>query len=172
MLSLIILILINFISSSLESIDYVYFCNANLIINEVIDENIFPDLGQDMVGVNHPGQYRQNNTEFTYDRNPDSLAYIPLGEGKYYYQGCLFGGTKDACLKMSKQLQENIDIDLNKDIIALWHDESHLNKYFLNNPPKTLDPSYANPEAFYIPFNKKIIQLDKNKLGGHDFLRS
>jgi len=164
--------MINRISSSLESIDYMYFCNANLIINDIIDENIFPDSGQDMVGVNHPGQYQQSNIEFTYDRNPDSLAYIPLGEGKHYYQGCLFGGTKDAFLKMSKQLQENIDIDLNKDIIALWHDESHLNRYFLDNPPKILDPSYANPEAFYIPFDRKIIQLDKNKLGGHDFLRS
>lgn len=164
--------MINKISSNLESIDYIYFCNANLIINKTIDENIFPDSGQDMIGVNHPGQYQQNNTEFTYDRNPDSLACISLGEGKYYYQGCLFGGTKDAFLKMSKQLQENIDIDLSKNVIALWHDESHLNKYFLDNPPKTLDPSYANPEAFYIPFDKKIIQLDKNKLGGHDFLRS
>lgn len=162
----------NNIGSEINHIDYIYFCNANLIINEPIDENILPNLEYNMVGVNHPGQYKLSNTEFTYERNPNSLAYIPLGEGKYYYQGCLFGGTKDAFLKMSKELQKNIDIDLSKDIIALWHDESHLNNYFYKFPPKTLDPSYANPEAFYIPFEKKIIQLDKNKLGGHDFLRN
>jgi len=164
--------MINKISSDLKFMDYIYFCNANLIANSYIDENILPNLEHDMVGINHPGQYMLSNTEFTYDRDPNSLAYIPLGEGKYYYQGCLFGGTKDAFLKMSKELQQNIDIDLSKDIIALWHDESHLNNYFYNHPPKTLDPSYANPEAFYIPFDKKIIQLDKNKLGGHEFLRS
>ena len=164
--------MINSITSKTNHLDYMFFCNANLIINELIDENVLPDLGQEMIGVNHPGQYKSLNTEFTYERNENSSAYIPLGEGKYYYQGCFFGGTKDTFFKMSKELQNNIDIDLSKDIIAVWHDESHLNKYFLNNPPKTLDPSYANPEAFYIPFNKKIIQLDKNKLGGHDFLRN
>jgi len=156
----------------MEHLDYIYFCNANLIINEIINENIFPDLDYNMVGVNHPGQYNISNNDFTYERNPLSLAYIPYGEGKYYYQGCLFGGTKDAFLKMSKQLQENIEKDSSNNIIAIWHDESHLNNYFYNNPPKVLDPSYANPEAFYIPFDRKIIQLDKNKLGGHDFLRS
>jgi len=164
--------MINGISSQVDHIDYMYFCNANLLINEPIDETILPTNETKMVGVNHPGQYMLSNTEFTYERNPNSLAYIPLGEGKYYYQGCFFGGTKDAFLEMSKQLQKNIDDDLSNDIIAIWHDESHLNRYFLNNSPKLLDPSYANPEAFYIPFPKRIIQIDKNKLGGHDFLRS
>lgn len=164
--------MINSIVPQTNHLDYMYFCNANLIINESIDENVFPDLGQEMVGVNHPGQYRLPNNEFTYERNKESLAFIPFDEGTHYFQGCFFGGTKDAFLKMSKILQENIDKDLSKDIIALWHDESHLNRYFLNHPPKILDPSYSNPEAFYIPFPKKIIQIDKNKLGGHDFLRS
>jgi FkbM family methyltransferase len=164
--------MINGISSQVDHIDYMYFCNANLLINEPIDETILPNHETKMIGVNHPGQYMLPNTEFTYERNPNSLAYIPLGEGKYYYQGCFFGGTKDAFLEMSKQLQKDIDEDLSNDIIAIWHDESHLNKYFLNNSPKLLDPSYANPEAFYIPFPKRITQIDKNKLGGHDFLRS
>lgn len=164
--------MINGITSQVDHIDYMYFCNANLLINEPIDENILPDLGQEMVGVNHSGQYRLPNNEFTYERNKNSLAFIPFNEGNYYYQGCLFGGTKDAFLEMSKTLQENIDKDLANDIIAVWHDESHLNRYFLNHPPKVLDPSYSNPEAFYIPFPKRIIQIDKNKLGGLDFLRN
>jgi FkbM family methyltransferase len=163
--------MINKIKDQLQQVDYVYFCNANLIINKEINEEIFPEP-KNLVGVNHPGQYKLSNNEFTYDRNPESLAYIPLGVGDHYYQGCFFGGTKDAFLEMSGKLQKNIDTDLSKNVIALWHDESHLNKYFLDNPPKILDPSYANPEAFYIPFEKKIIQLDKNKLGGHDFLRN
>ena len=73
---------------------------------------------------------------------------------------------------MSDDLRNNINLDLKNNVISKWHDESHLNRYFLNYPPKVLDPSYSNPEAFYIPFSKKIIQIDKNKLGGHDFLRS
>jgi hypothetical protein len=164
--------MINRIESKANHIDYIYFCNANLLINEPVDETILPNNENEMVGVNHPGQYMLSNTEFTYERNPDSLAYIPLGEGKYYYQGCFFGGTKNAFLEMSKQLQKNIDEDLSKDIIAVWHDESHLNRYFLDNPPKLLDPSYSNPEAFYVPFPKRIIQIDKSKLGGQDFLRN
>lgn len=164
--------MINSIASQTNHLDYIYFCNANLIINEPIDENILPDLDKEMVGVNHPGQYKLSNNEFTYERNENSLAFIPFNEGDYYYQGCLFGGIKDAFLKMSKTLQENIDKDLANNIIAVWHDESHLNRYFLNHPPKVLDPSYSNPESFYVPFPKRIIQIDKNRLGGLDFLRS
>jgi hypothetical protein len=121
--------MINGISSQVDHIDYMYFCNANLLINEPIDETILPTNETKMVGVNHPGQYMLSNTEFTYERNPNSLAYIPLGEGKYYYQGCFFGGTKDCIMNMFQFISNQIDIDYSRGVIAKWHDESFLNMY-------------------------------------------
>ena len=44
---------------------------------------------------------------------------------------------------MSKNLSDNVDKDLENNIIAVWHDESHLNKYCYDNPPElVLDSRY------------------------------
>ena len=41
----------------------------------------------------------------------------------------MFGGKTIDFLKMSDLLEKNIDIDEKNNYIAIWHDESHLNKY-------------------------------------------
>jgi hypothetical protein len=65
---------------------------------------------------------------------------------------------------MSRKIRENIDTDLQKDIIAIWHDESHLNRYLISNQQltKTLLPSYCYPESWNLPYPKKILALDKD----------
>ncbi len=64
---------------------------------------------------------------------------------------------------MSQAIETNIDSDLNKGIIAVWHDESHLNRYFIDHPPtKILCPSYCYYERTNLPFSKKIITVDKD----------
>jgi hypothetical protein len=64
-----------------------------------------------------------------------------------------------------------INNDLKNNIMPIWHDESALNWYFLNKTPLLVDCSYAYPESWEIPFKKKIIQRDKNKYGGYEYLR-
>ena len=63
---------------------------------------------------------------------------------------------------MSKTIKERVDKDLEKDVIAIWHDESQMNRYFIDNIPKLLNPSYCYPESWNIPFEKKLLALDKN----------
>jgi Glycosyltransferase family 6 len=144
-----------------------------MIINMRVGKEILPGKENDyLIGVNHPCFYNKMNSEFSYERRENSTAYIPYGSGKSYFQGCISGGRAEEYLIMSKEIQENIDIDLKNEVVAIWHDESHLNKYFLNRKPKILPPSYAYPESMKIPFRKQIIQLDKSKYGGHDFFRN
>ena len=74
---------------------------------------------------------------------------------------------------MIDELDRNVSIDLEKDIIAIWHDESHMNRYFVDNKPKTLKPNYAYPENWQFNGEKICIQIDKSKYpGGHQELRS
>ena len=74
---------------------------------------------------------------------------------------------------MSEVIADRVTKDLDNDVIALWHDESHMNRYLIDNPPSlSLTPTYCFAEeqmtnASY-PYDAKIIALKKD----HDELRS
>ena len=63
------------------------------------------------------------------------------------------------------------EADLLDEKIPIWHDESYLNKYFYLNEPYELHSGFSYPGNAIIPFAKKIVNIDKKKFGGHDFLR-
>jgi hypothetical protein len=159
------------IKDNLQNFDYIFFLNANMLFLKPIHDDILPNSKEKLLMLNHPGFFNKNREEYTYDRNPESIAYIHKDQGEYYFMGSFNGGCKDAYLDLICELEKNVDIDLKKEIIALWHDESHLNKYMLNRNAKILSPAYGYPEGWNLPFEQKIVILDKSKLGGHDYLR-
>ena len=159
------------IKEQLSQFDYIFFLNANMLCVAPIDEEILPKEEQ-LVALLHPGFYAKERKFFTYENDPASLAFIQKNKGKYYFMGAFNGGKSKAYLKLIETLAHRIEKDLNKNIIAIWHDESHLNRYLLHKRVKKVDPSYGYPEDWDLPFEKKIMILDKNKFGGHDFLRS
>ena len=144
--------------------DYLFYCDIDMLFVSEVGKEVLPDE-PGLVGVEHPGFY--GGRRGTYDDNPNSTAYVKNNEGKIYYAGGFNGGTRDAFLKMAEHIKTNVDADYDKGIIAKWHDESHMNKYFINNIPKTLTPSYCYPERWNLPFEKKLLALDKN----HDEIR-
>lgn len=146
----------------LKEFDFVFFMNANLLITREIGLNFLP-LYNDLLVVNHPGAFFKSPQEFTYERNPQSTAYIPMGQGDYYVAGGLNGGKTEPFLAMCEQLSANIKQDEQNGIIALWHDESHLNRYILDNLNyKILEPAYLYPEGWRIPFQMKIQVREKS----------
>lgn len=152
-----------------KDVDYIYFFNVNLSIYSEVNEDILPDE-TGLVGVEHPCFMHRDNKIFTYDRNPLTKAYIPEGEGSIYYQACLWGGTTEAFMKMSKTVEGWANEDLANKVEPVWLDESYLNKYYYLNPPKTLDSSYAWPTHMTPPFDAskiKIIQLQKKDYIGN-----
>ncbi len=157
-------------AKELEIYDYIFFFNANVEFKQNIGEEILPKTDE-LIVVQHPGFYNKTNNKFTYERNCKSTAYIPHGKGKVYVCGGVNGGTAEVFLKLIDTLKYNIDQDDENKFIALWHDESHINKYILNNKYKLLSPAYAYPEGWKLPFECKILIRDKEKYGGHNFLR-
>lgn len=161
------------IIDELSKFDYIFFFNANMIFQLPIGEEILPTNDENgLLGVQHPAFYNKNNIEFTYERNEFSTAFIKPGDGKYYFMGGFNGGKAKSYLDLIITLNENIQKDLSNNIIAIWHDESHLNAYFLDKCIKVLSPSYGYAQGWDLPFEKKIVVLDKSRFGGHDFLRS
>ncbi|XP_030638901.1 globoside alpha-1,3-N-acetylgalactosaminyltransferase 1-like [Chanos chanos] len=117
-------------------------------------------LGQ-LVGALHPGFYKANRQYFPYERRPQSQAYIPAGEGDYYYGGAVIGGHLEDVYRLAKTCKDQLDIDASKSIEAAWQEESHLNKYFLyNKPTKVLSPEYLWQDVqFFKPQEVKIIRF-------------
>ena len=154
----------NKISEKLSEFDYIFFFNANAYaVSEITANMILPRMekGEDICVVKHPAYRNCKPFEFPYDRNFNCKAFIPYGSGKVYVQGCLIGGTANGFLKMSKSISEKIDIDLKRNTIALWHDESYLNKYILTHKNFRLlgiefaDPISNNPHRVLIHMREK-----------------
>jgi hypothetical protein len=121
-------------------------------------------IDKELLVVQHPGFFNRPNNKFTYDRNPRSLAYIPKGEGKYYICGGVNGGKGKAFVQLMRDLMHNIDVDEQNGVIALWHDESHINRYILDRDDyRLLTPAYCYSEEKNLPFEKKILVRDKRK---------
>ena len=72
---------------------------------------------------------------------------------------------------MIDELEDRVKKDLDDNVIAVWHDESHLNKFFIENKNEVhlLGPSFAYPEIFesYCNFEPKIVHLAKNNSKYH-----
>lgn len=155
--------------------DYLFFLNANL---EIVDEVTFDilDKNKKLFFVNHPGYYNKKMLFAPHENNKKSTAFVSLKDKKVYVQGAFIGGKNNDFLKMSSTLENNINIDFKKNIIARWHDESHINKYIINREDvQILTPEYLYPEGGYKNLKNlkpKIIIRDKNNFGGHNFLRS
>lgn len=141
---------------TLSKMDYLFYIDVDMLLVSDVNEEI---LGE-RVATQHPGYYYTRGTPET---RKESLACVFQHEKMQYFAGGFNGGSAQEYLKMCKVLSNNINIDYSNNIIAVWHDESHMNRYFIDNPPTViLSPSYCYGEDMTIPFPKKIIALTKN----------
>jgi len=156
--------------------DYISVTNANVIFPEtVLEHEVLPtEDGGWMSTIAHPWWFNKtDNTQFPFERNPASTAYVKPGEGEMYYQACFIIGRKDKFFELAKFVEEQSEIDLLKNLIAIYWDESYINKYWISNPPTKLSPAYCHPdpEIYNIGLSPKIVQLEKGRFGGHTYLR-
>ena len=143
-------------SKDLSKMDYLYYCDADMRFVSEVGSEI---LGE-RVATQHPGYFGSRGTP---EINPLSLACVFPYENMEYFAGGFNGGTSIEFLKMSNTISKNIETDYNRGIIAIWHDESHMNRYFIDNKPTLiLNPGYCYAENTDIPFKKKLLALDKN----------
>ena len=151
--------------------DYCFYFDADMRIDGIVTPD---EVCGDLVATRHGYQSFASVGQQSFDRNPKSVAYVAPNESTVtYYAGGFNGGRTENFMAMSEKIANNVNTDLENGVVALWHDESHMNRYLLTNPPTLdLDPTYCYAEEFIgtdYPFSPgKIIALKKN----HAALRS
>ena len=152
------------LENELEDFDYTFFFNANMEFVSPVGKEILPEK-DGLAAVVHPGFFNKPSFMYPYERNKKSAAYIKPRDKEYtYFMGSLNGGKTKDYMALAKTCSENTHNDPDHGIIALVHDESHLNKYLHDKPCLKLSPAYAYPEGWKLPFEPKIIIRDKTKI--------
>uniref|UniRef100_A0A8C2LQ69 RIKEN cDNA 4930402F06 gene n=1 Tax=Cricetulus griseus TaxID=10029 RepID=A0A8C2LQ69_CRIGR len=123
-----------------NEVDYV-FC---MDVNQTFQGSYGLETLGDSIAQLHSYWYKKSPKDVPYERNVSSEAYIPEGKGDFYYHAAVFGGTASQVLKITKECAKGIMNDKKNNIEAVWHDESHLNKYFfLHKHTKILSPEFC-----------------------------
>lgn len=157
------------IQDKLCNYDFICFCNANTKFLSSVKGSIF---SRDKLTLVSYLSDELEGKDYPLERRPESKAYIAIGgEPPQYYRGSFIGGSADIFLDMCITLRDWTVEDLRKGIIPIWHDESMLNAYILDQEYSVL------PKGLLMPEEKKlsetaIILRDKNNYGGNDGVRS
>ena len=155
---------------AIEDHDWLVFLDADTrVVSTITDEEFLSD--KPYFGVHHPchALKMQPHTEYpgAFETNLNSRAGVTEEDDtSMYYQGCLWGGRVPEVLDMIEELDSRVEEDLANDVIAVWHDESQLNKFYseVKEDVHLLGPQYAYPEVFkdYCNFEPKIVHLAKD----------
>jgi len=168
--------IINKAKEEIQKNDWFVFIDADgLVVDEITEEEFF-DNTKSFFGVHHPCHYLEmpphNKFPGAFETNPLSNSAVKEEDDlSVYYQGCLWGGRVPDVLEMIDELDSRVNKDLENNVIAVWHDESHINKFFIENKERvhTLGPEFAYPEVFenHCNFEPKIVHLKKDNSKYH-----
>lgn len=143
-----------------DEMEYLYYLDVDMRVIGKVGGEIFGEL----VGTRHPGFHDKARREFTYEHRSESAAYVWPGEGVAYFCGAFQGGSRTGYLEAARVMSERIEADAAKGITAVWHDESHWNRYLIDREPEVvLSPSYCwYPDGRSKDFEGKIAVVLKD----------
>jgi histo-blood group ABO system transferase len=100
----------------------------------------------------------------SWERNAESRAFVPRDQRKVYVCGGTWIGRKEVILSLCNELSSRINEDLNDGIIAVFHDESHLNWYQSKYQPALLNPAFCFDPRYpqLKDLKPKILAVNKN----------
>jgi hypothetical protein len=161
---------------NIKDCDWFLFLDADMrVVSEVTQKDLFDD-NKKYIGVHHPCHYLEmpphNKLPGAFEtRKFSNAAILENDDTSVYYQGCLWGGKVPEIFYLIDELNRRIDEDHDKGVIAEWHDESHLNKFYAERPNEVnlVSPSFAYPEVFsdQCTFEPKIVHLSKDNSKYH-----
>lgn len=165
------------VSKDLSGYDYVFFLNSNArCLTKITTDEI--NLDKDYTFTLHDNHIEGGLDNKPFEKNKLSTAcFSEKWESPDYIGGRFFGAKTENFITLSEQLASNTQKDLDQEIIAEWHDESHLN-WFFNTFKKDLSynlmsqnyhvqEQHSKRKIFDDP---KILYIDKNKKAYKDIV--
>ncbi|XP_027870292.1 globoside alpha-1,3-N-acetylgalactosaminyltransferase 1-like [Xiphophorus couchianus] len=139
--------------------DYLFMMDIDSVFHNRVGAESLSRLS----AVLHRGYYKTTPRDgFPYERRPQSKAYIPAGEGDYYYTAAVWAGYLEEMYKLVKYCYEMSEEDAKNKIEAVWQEESHLNRYLLTNKPaKVLSPEYLWSDYDKVSPDIKVVRISQ-----------
>lgn len=141
--------IIKMIEDDLKEFDWFIFIDADMYCVETVED--FFDDTKSFFGVQHPTFHKswsRNTGIIPHERNKLSVTYVdPSEDDDVYLQGCVWGGKIPDVIDMINELNSKVELDMENKVLARAHDESHLNRFRLDNKDKfnVLHPKFAFP---------------------------
>jgi hypothetical protein len=107
----------------------IYFRNPSLIIADIKQKMLIGGLG-------------------SWEEKVESDAFVPRNLRKKYFCGGVWFGKRESIFALLKNLSNATENDLKKGIIAVWHDESHLNRWASENVHGEESPELCFDETY------------------------
>jgi len=89
-----------------------------------------------------------------WETRPQSVAFVPRKLRRQYFCGGTWFGPQQAIGEMLEELSGQVSEDKKIEVIAKWHDESHLNKWASQKSINTFSPELCFDETY--PQLKKL----------------
>jgi len=156
------------------SVDLLMHLDADMMVRAKIDYNeLVSALDHDVCLVRHPGFYRPKGTALlklylqniqvlasdavsivrqggigSWESNPRSSAFVSRGSRKTYVCGGVWWGKRKAILDLCSDLASRVRSDEANGVMAVWHDESHLNWWATQNKHGVADPAFCFADGY------------------------
>ncbi|XP_035579606.1 LOW QUALITY PROTEIN: histo-blood group ABO system transferase 2-like [Zalophus californianus] len=119
-----------------------FLCEVDYLVCTEVDMKFRDHVSMEtLFGTLHPGFYQAAHKDFSYEHWPQSQVHIPRGKGYFDYKGAFSGGSVVEVHQLTLACHQTMGVNLANGIEAVWHDESHLNRYLLGHKPiKVLSP--------------------------------
>lgn len=146
--------------------DFILHMDADMYIHQdFLAQFESKKLMSDVALVSHPGYWRKNEARFRkglsrqkikdvirilrlgglgdWETNRNSLAFVERRLRKVYVCGGVWFGKRSAIIEMCEELSFAIEKDFENNLVARWHDESHINKWATQHQFDLLDPAFC-----------------------------
>ncbi|XP_058528460.1 putative glycosyltransferase 6 domain-containing protein 1 [Ochotona princeps] len=137
-----------------REVQFLFSATAEQLIQSAVGAEV---LGASVARL-HAWWYFHGTRNLPYERRPASAAYIPFGQGDFYYDGALVGGTPLRLLDFIEEYLRGAASDFQAGLNSTY--ERYLNKYFfVHKPSKLLSPEYGWDTTFNPPPQIRYVKV-------------